>query len=139
MASRKPKLEKGETCSVGARADDGVTELVGTGIMFYVTPDTTVGPGTVLSIGHKVLVDFRREPVTLSRGRRGIVALRVRSYGPDPADLRELEQLLQRLQRAGDPRRWFTFQDLPWEDGDPFWLLVTPQQHDGLLRERIFK
>lgn len=43
------------------------------------------------------------------------------------------------LEQAGKPQRWFELADLPWEDDEPFWLLVTPAQREGLLREKIFK
>lgn len=44
------------------------------------------------------------------------------------------------LEHAGRSERWSAFARLPWEDAhEPFWLLVTPDQRAGLLREKIFK
>jgi hypothetical protein len=253
MASKK--IEKGITCTVGAAQADGTTELIGPALMVYVTSATKVEPQTELVVGRKVLADFRRDIQTIG-ANRGVLALRVRRYGPDASDVEELRALLERLgragladpgfgdpqtflnklfderlaqgsssplvfeqqlvklleaqdrrfpmdswqhdiepalsemeehlatigvtealsrpsvqavfdryadedddqvarrhfcaaiaaeandalSRAGRPERWFSFDSLPWEDdGEPFWLLVTPDQRAGLLREKVFK
>jgi hypothetical protein len=98
MAAKK--LNKGVTCTVGAAVAPGVVELLAPGMMVYVTSETKVEPGTELQPGHKVLVDYRLE-VHQFEGARGLLALRVRSYAPDPEDVRQLEDLLGRLARAG--------------------------------------
>lgn len=249
----KGTLHKAVTCTVGAKRGEGITELIGPG-MIYVTGDTTVEPGTELRVGYKVLVDYRLEPRTFGENH-GMLALKVRPYGPAPSDVIELQGLIERLTRAGlvdpgfgEPKafmeklfrdrmtrgdrgpvsleqelvrlleardmrfpmntwqhdiepavcdmeeklrvigvtaelprapiqavferhlneaddqvgrrhflaeiareanealersglalRWYQFKDLPWEDEEPFWLLVTPDQKEGLLREQVFR
>ncbi len=51
-----------------------------------------------------------------------------------------VEAANEALQKTGHPERWHAFDSPPWVDDDePFWLLVTPEQAAGLLREKIFK
>ncbi len=96
------KLNKGVIYSVGATHSPELIELMGAGFA-YVTPDTERGPGLKLSVGNKVLVDYRSEIVDFGRGNKGFLALKVRNYGPHAADVAELEEFLARLARAGVP------------------------------------
>lgn len=105
--SPKAKLHKGATFSVGATHSPQLIELMGAGFA-YVTPDTERAPELTLSVGHKVLVDYRNEVVDFGRGNSGWLALKVREYGPDAADV-------------------------------ALWLIFTPAQRDGLLREEILQ
>lgn len=99
MASKKMK---GVMCTVGAPQEDGSTELIGPALMVYVTAATKVEPGTELILRHKVLADYQRD-VQMFGTNRGVLALRVRRYGPGASDVDELRELLARLERAGVP------------------------------------
>lgn len=100
MANKKPI--KGVTCTVGADQGDGVTELLALGVMIYVTPQTELVAGTQLEPGRKVLVDYRQEQQTFG-ATTGLLAVRVRPYGPAAEDVEGLRSFVERLTRAGLP------------------------------------
>lgn len=89
-------LRRDVLCTVGAVDPEGVLELMGPGLMVYVTEETERVGGVELKLGHKVLVDYRYRA-----GAPKQIAQRVRKLGYDAEDLARFTHFEATLKAAG--------------------------------------